>query len=98
MTLNLTGDLIELPGYPSKAGNYTGLYNMWTDTGFVSRQDANAMLFYDADSSKGNSGSPVFWNSSAYACAIHAYGDDNYIANSGARIKGSLYDVIMQYR
>lgn len=95
MTLNLTGDLIELPGYPSKAGNYTGLYNMWTDTGFVSRQDANAMLFYDADSSGGNSGSPVFWESSAYACAIHAYGSTK---NYGARIQGMLYDMIMQYR
>lgn len=92
---DLTGDYIELPGYPKQAGNSTNSYYMWTDTGIVDRQDSNDRVYYDADSSGGNSGGPVFWDSSAYACAIHAYGGSD---NSGARIQGMLYDMIMQYR
>lgn len=95
---DLTGEPIELPGYPKVVQNSTNSHYMWTDTGIVTRIDSRDMVYYNADSSGGNSGSPVFWGSTAYACAIHSHGDLSNRENSGARIKGALYDMIMQYR
>lgn len=91
---NIVGKVVEIPGYPKVVKNETNSYKMWTDTGTVSRQDSNGRIHYDVDTSGGNSGSGVFINGST-AVAVHAYGGT---LNSGARIAGLLYNLIMEYR
>ena len=91
---NIVGETVEIPGYPKAVKNETNSHKMWTDTGTVSRQDSTGRVYYDIDTSGGNSGSGVFINGST-AVAVHAYGGT---LNSGARITGLLYNMIMRYR
>ena len=92
---DIVGEIIELPGYPREVRNETNSYEMWTDTGTVLKQNADNEVYYDADTSGGNSGSGVFINTSS-AIAIHAYGTAS--GNHGARIQGLLYETLQEYR
>lgn len=93
---NITNDSVEIPGYPKVVQDETNSYELWTDMGDVLRQSSVGRVYYDADTSGGNSGSGVFLNGGPYAAAIHAYGSTS--GNSGRRINGLLYDIIMEYR
>ena len=93
--IDVVGETMELPGYPANVRGETDSYEMWTDTGTVLKQNADNEVYYDADTSGGNSGSGVFINTSS-AIAIHAYGRGS--SNSGARIQGLLYEMLQEYR
>lgn len=96
-TANLEGQTVEIPGYPSFAPNGSGnLSTMYTHKEKVTRY-ANSRLYYNVDTSEGQSGSPVFYNG-AYVCAIHAKGKVATYGNSGRRIDASLKSWLDKYR
>lgn len=74
---------------------------MWTMSGTVKRTTTNK-VFYDIDTTGGQSGSPVYWYSGAtygyQAIAIHAYGASFLTTNSGTRITSSVFEHLASYR
>lgn len=92
----LKGKSITITGYP---GEY--YRQMWTMSGTVKRTTTNK-VFYDIDTTGGQSGSPVYWYSGAtygyQAIAIHAYGVSFLTTNSGTRITSSVFEHLASYR
>lgn len=88
---NQTAEVINLAGYPADAQGEENSRAMWRSTGNVLSDD-HGTLRYDADSSGGNSGGPV-WTYNATTdqrrvIAIHAFGeeiDGIPVSNGGPR-------------
>lgn len=91
---DIAGKIAEIPGYPKQVQDETNSYDMWTDAGDIIKQNSDDEVYYDIDTSGGNSGSPVFIDD-VYVAAVHAYGGSS---NHGARVKGLLYDLMKEYR
>lgn len=90
---DITNDSAELPGYPAEVKGVS-TNKMYTATGKIKSQEG-LKVYYDINSSGGNSGGPVLLNG-PYVGVIHAYG--SYSGNSGRRVDSSIRNVYMEYR
>lgn len=91
------GAQITVTGYPGKgsAGDNTGKEH-YTCSGNV--LDFNTQYFkYDADTTGGQSGSPVY-NSKNYIVGVHHGGSSSQGGNYAARVKGELYTTMNAIR
>ena len=84
---------ITVSGYP---GEY--YRQQWAMSGKV-KKNTTRKIYYNIDTTGGQSGCPVYWYDSQYghqAIAIHAYGGST--ENSGTRITSSLFDFFESFR
>lgn len=86
---------ITIVGYP---GEY--YRQMWGMSGKVKRNTIHK-IYYDIDTTPGQSGSPVYQYNSEYgyvAIAIHTNGSSSITTNSGTRITKDLFDYFASFR
>lgn len=87
---------VSVTGFPGSVNGQSANNKMYTGTGFICQSDDNE-LYYDVDTSGGNSGGPIYVTStfqgqSYYTViGIHAYGiSEDKPYNGGARITTNL--------
>lgn len=84
---------VTVTGYP---GEY--YREQWTMSGKIKRSSIRK-VYYEIDTTGGQSGCPVYWHTSKYgyqSVAIHAYGGSS--ENSGTRITSSMFDFFSSFR
>lgn len=95
---SLTNDSITVLGYPS-INNVLKKYNQYMSNGRIVHEGAYR-FYYDADTSAGTSGGPVF-DDNYRVIGIHVYSHDEDNRNSAVRITGIMgayfYSTVIEY-
>lgn len=84
---SVAGTRYTITGYPA---GYQ--YHQYTMSGIITNCDNN-MLYYQIDTTGGQSGSPIYSNNIVYG--IHVNGENSNNENSGTRITQSLYNYMI---
>lgn len=88
-----TSTQISISGYPSDVQTVTRSHNMWTISGSI-KSLTQDFIYYDLDSTGGQSGSPIY-NQSNQVVGVHGYGSDT--GNFGVRINDEKYSTISSW-
>ncbi len=96
LVFNVTPSFVQVTGYPGTVHEESNL-SMWTDVGNAQVSSDSRVLHYQADTSSGNSGGPVWqWvDDQPRVVGIHSFGATTY--NGGPRLTDHNLSLIEQW-